>query len=125
MLGWDILVFRKLNEGESPATLESPEGKILAAWETGLSGLDWIDELVKAGKAIDLGGGGYPSRYTATAKNLIPRILAGAPEARFGRFAARFEIVEGKSRGTTAVDPAEIADCRPDEWLVVEAWDAS
>jgi hypothetical protein len=51
-LGWDISVCRQSDGGVSPATADSPEGTLLARWEAGLNGLDWLDELVKEGKAI-------------------------------------------------------------------------
>ena len=71
-LGWDVSVYRQTDGGTSPAIAESPEDTRLAVWQTGLGGLDWFDELVKAGKAIDVGGDGYPCRYTAMAANLGP-----------------------------------------------------
>jgi hypothetical protein len=61
MLGWHVSVYRQKDGGSSPATFPTPEGTRLAVWQTGIGGLDWLDELVKAGKAIDLGGNGYPA----------------------------------------------------------------
>jgi hypothetical protein len=57
-------------------------GTRLAVWQTGLGRLDWVYELVKAGKAINLGGNGYPCRYTATAEYLTPRIIDEPPGAK-------------------------------------------
>ena len=55
-----LSVYRLKDGGLSPATAETPHGSRLAVWQTGLGGLDWLDELVKAGKAINLGeNGGY------------------------------------------------------------------
>ena len=82
MLGWNIGVFKQRDDGASPATPQSQHGARLAVWQTGLGGLDWLEELVKAGKAISLGGNGYPCRYTATAEYLIPRIIETPPGAR-------------------------------------------
>ena len=79
MLGWHISIYRQADGGASPATTESIRSTRLAVWQTGLGGLDWVQELVQAGKAIDLGGNGYPCRYTAAAENLIPRIEDGPP----------------------------------------------
>ena len=60
MLGWHISVYKQKNGGISPATALTPKGPHLAVWQTGLDGLDWLDELVNAGKAINLGeNGGY------------------------------------------------------------------
>jgi hypothetical protein len=64
MLGCCIGVYRQKDISVSPGKSDPPEGARLAVWQTGLGGLDWLNELVKAGKAIDLGGNGYPNRYT-------------------------------------------------------------
>jgi hypothetical protein len=81
MTGWNIGVFKQENDGASPATGQS-RGARLAVWQTGWRGLLWLEELVEAGNAINLGGNGYPCRYTATAGHLIPRIIEKPPEAR-------------------------------------------
>jgi hypothetical protein len=124
MLGWNIGIYR-LKKGEVPATATSPQGMRLAVWQTGVRGLDWIDTLVEEGKAINLGGDGYPCRYTATAEHLIPHFVTGVPEAHstwsFDASDIRMEGWEGK----TVIDQTAIAACRPDEWLLVVAWDES
>jgi len=125
MLGWHVSVYRQTDEGTSAATATSPEGPRLAAWQTGLDGLNWLDELVTDGKAIDLGGNGYPCRYTATAKFLIPRILDKPPGARGTWIAGASDVLSKRWEGKTLVDRAAAAACRPDEWLLVEAWDES
>lgn len=125
MLGWNIGVFRQTNGGASPATAESPEGARLAVWQTGLFGLDWIRELVATGKAIALGGNGYPCRYTATAENLIPWIIDKPPGARETWVCEAHDILLERWEGKTVIDRAEAAACRPDEWLLIEAWDES
>jgi hypothetical protein len=106
MLGWQIRIYRRANGGASPATAQSPQGVRLATWQA--ESLDWLDELVTAGKAIDLGGEGYPCRYTTTAEHVIPRIDDTSTGAR-----------------NKVVDDAEVTRCRLDEWLLVEAWDQS
>lgn len=112
MLGWEIFINRQADNGASPATANSAIGKCLGAWRAPLGGLKWVDELVKEDKAIDLGGNGYPCRYTATLKHLMPYIVDGPPGSRKTR-----EVQESRK--------AEITDCRPDEWLLIEAWDQS
>jgi hypothetical protein len=64
MTGWHISVYRQTDKRASPATPASPRGERLAVWQTGDGGLGWIYGLVKEGKAIDLGGNGYPHRFT-------------------------------------------------------------
>jgi hypothetical protein len=97
----------------------------VAVWQTGLGGLDWLDDLVKAGKAIDLGGNGYPNRYTAMVEYLVPMIVDGPPRARTPWVSGDSDILTAKWEGKTVVDRAVAAQCRPDEWLLVVAWDES
>ena len=101
-LGWHITVFRQQHDESNPADFKSATSTRLAVWQAGVDGLDWIGELVKQQQAIRLGGDGYPSRFTATAKHIIPRI-----------------------RGKTTKDPDAMKACRPDEWLLIEVWDES
>jgi hypothetical protein len=124
MLGWNISVY-KLEQGAVRATTKSPTGVRLAVWQTGLDGLDWIDELVKDGKAMNLGGNGYPCRFTATAEHLIPHFVNGSPEAHSTlSFEGSGILMEGW-KNKTAIDQTAIAACRPDEWLLLMAWDES
>ena len=125
MLGWHVSVFRQTNEGISPATFEAPEGIRLAVWQTGLDGLDWIQKLVQEDRAIDLGGDGYPLRFTAKAENLLPPIIDGPPDAHSAWIVGVNDILTDKWEGKTVIDHAVIAECRQDEWLLVEAWDES
>jgi hypothetical protein len=97
----------------------------LAVWQTGLGGLAWFSELVQQGKAIDLGGNGYPCRYTATAEHLIPRILEQPPGARDTWVYEAGDILTEKWEGRTVIDRAHAESCSPGEWLLVEAWDES
>ena len=118
MLGWHISVYQQTDRGTLPAASKSIKGKRLAVWQTSLGGIDWIIELVREGKAIDLGGDGYPWRFTATAEHLIPRVADGPPEAN-----ERWSIDEGDIllegwEGKTVIDRAEVARCRSDEWLL-------
>jgi hypothetical protein len=125
MLGWNISIYRQTTDGTLPATEESPEGTRLAVWQTGLGGLNWVYELVKSGKAIDLGGNGYPCRYTASAENLIPRIINEPPGAKRIWSSGLHDILTEKWEGMTVIDRVAAAACRPDEWLLIVAWDES
>ena len=125
MLGWHISIYQQADKETSPATSMSPKGKRLAVWQTGLGGLDWIDELVKEGKAIDLGGNGYPSRYTAMTAHLIPNIVNGPPLAKKTWSSDEGDILTEKWEGKTVIDQTEVANCLLDEWLLVEVFDES
>ncbi len=124
MLGFNVGIYRQTNEGNSPATMTSPAGTRLAIWQT-FGTLQWIDKLVEEGAVIDLGGDGYPLRYTAATENIIPKIINGPPEANPIWFSDPGDtFIEGYV-GKTLIDHAAIAACRPDEWLIIEAWDES
>ena len=109
----------------SPGKSDPPEGARLAVWQTGLGGLDWLNELVKASKAINLGGNGYPNRYTATAACLLPQIMEHPPLARSVWLIDPGDVVTDQWAGKTTIDPGVASLCRTDEWLLVEAWDES
>ncbi len=126
MTGWHISVFRQQDGGSSPAKAGSEEGSRLAVWQTDVDGLHWLDDLVKAGVAIDLGGDGYPYYYTAKAEHLLPRILTGPPQAQSTWVCGPDDILDfSKWEGKTTIDRALADDCRPDEWLLIVAWDES
>lgn len=125
MLGWHISIYRQADGGLSPATAESARGTRLAVWQTGPGGLAWIQELVNAGKAIDLGGNGYPCRYTATAEKLIPRTIDEPPGASLTWASGADDILTKEWEGRTVIDRSAANTCQPDEWLLVEAWDES
>jgi len=125
MLGWHISVFRQVDGGTSPARAGAEEGARLAVWQTDVGGLKWLDALVEAGQAVNLGGNGYPSYYTAQAEHLIPQIVDGPPGARDTWMRDPHDIVASQWEGKTVINHAVVDDCRPDEWLLVAAWDES
>jgi hypothetical protein len=125
MLGWHVSVYRQTDGGGAPATMESAEGTRMAVWQTGIGGLDWLTELVKEGKAVDLGGNGYPSRFSATAEVIVPRIVDTPPGARADWLLDAGDFVTEKWEGKTVVDGGVAGKCPPDEWLIVEVWDES
>ena len=113
MLGWEIQVWRQKDGGASAATLDTaaldaPHGTLLAAWLSGVPAILPFWEMARAaGEAIELQSHGYPSRYTAKAKHLLPRLpdmMAGA-----------WELFH-------PLDDAAARECVPEEWLVVDAW---
>jgi hypothetical protein len=125
MLGYQVSIYRQRDEGASPATAGSPEDARVAVWQTGIGGLDWLVELEKAGKAIFLGGDGYPCRFTATTEHLRPEITAAAEGVQKTWLLGEAEIVTEKWEGKNVIDRDAVAACRPDEWLLVEGWDLS
>lgn len=125
MLGWQISIYKQQNDGDSPATAESSKGVRLPVWQAGLGGLDWIYEVINAGNAVGLGGDGYPCRFTMIFKHLIPVLLDGPPAAENAWATGPSETILDGWQGKTVIDHDVEATCRPDEWLLVEAWDVS
>lgn len=125
MIGWNIRVYRQPDGGHSPATNRSPAGTRLAIWQTNAYGLQWLNELAAGGKAMDLGGDGYPNCYTATAEHLLPRILEGPPLANDTWIIGEGIIDPNVWVGKTLIEHATARQCRFDEWLLVVAWDES
>jgi len=125
MLGWHISVFRQTDGGASPAESAAGQGTRVAVWQAGPWGLGWIDDLVKEGKVVSLGGNGYPFRYTAQAEQVLPRITAGPPEARDTWAVGPHDILGPPWEGQTVIDRVAADGCRADEWLLIVAWDES
>ena len=108
-----------------PCEESSEQGTRLAVWQTDWEGLRWVDALVEAGKAIDLGGGSYPSTYTARAEHLVPQLVDDPPGARRTWVYGQSDVVTDQWEGKTTIDRATVDERRPEEWLLVEAWDES
>ena len=120
MAGWHISVFRLVDGGSSPAQRDSPKSTEIADWRAEFNGLRWIDDLVKAEGAVDPGGNGYPSWYTAQAKHLLQRIIDGPPYT-----IKDYDTTTHKWVWPRVINHTVAASCRPDEWLLVEVWDGS
>lgn len=125
MLGWHTSVYRRADDRSSPATTTSPRGPRLAVWQTRLGGLDWLKELVETGQAIDLGGDGYPRLFTATAGDMIPRIVDRPPDSLDTWISGVTDVVTEAWEGRTVIDRDVVMGCQRSEWLLVEAWDES
>jgi hypothetical protein len=127
VLGWYVSVYRQADGGHSPATAKSPQGARLAVWQSDVSGLDWLLKLAEEGKAVNLGGNGYPSWFTAPAENLIPHILSGPPQANETWIVGEGSVFPNPEAwaGKTQIDQEAARQCSADEWLIVEVWDES
>lgn len=125
MLGFYIGIY-KLHDGSQPApSIKVPRGDRLAVWQTGIDGLDWLDALVEQGRAVSLGRSGYPTSYTARIEDLRPTVLNGPPDANAVWRHDPGDILTDKWCGKTTTDRSALSACRPDEWVLIEAWDES
>lgn len=127
MLGWEIMIYRQGDRGASPATKQLPHGKRIAAWTRSSNGLMWLDSLVKAGRVIDLGGDGYPLKFTGTAEVLLSHLVQQQEEALPGSdyLCEKLRAAVNAFREITSNDLLGALECRPGEWLLIEAWDQS
>lgn len=125
MIGWNISVYRQADGGRNPAVFESSQERPIAVWQAGLYGLRWIDQLVQEGKAINLGGNGYPYKYTAKAVHIVEVIREGPPEANAVWTVGAGDLLMPGYLGKTAIDQEALDGCLPEEWLLIEVWDES
>ena len=122
MLGW-LIVIRAL----TPEQVDRAQGKeeILAQWEIGLGGLTWLDKLVDLGKAVPLSQGGYPSRYTAKASDVLPFIIDGPPGHTGPAVVGDDYALPPNWKGNFQIHKDRAARCAPDQPLTIDAWDQS
>ena len=91
---------------------------------TSVFGLDWLDQLVKEGKATDLGGNGYPNRYTITVGVLFPNLTNGSPKNRSPLVIGDDYVLPSGWNGKVTWQVAPDS-CNPDDTLFLEVWDQS
>lgn len=114
MLGWEIFVYR-------PTTPDV----LIARWITSIGGLEWLDQLVRDNKVVDLGGDGYPNKYVSTARVLLPTIKAGPPAHKSPAVISdHYALPPGWSSEVTW-NKREVMACSANDQLIVEAWDQS
>ena len=124
-LGWLISIYTQRKGGASPASFGEEAAARLAVWQTGLGGLDWVDEPVKQGSPISLGGDGYPTKYTAQIKQVRPIVLDRPPGARLHWGFDEGDILTELWCGKTTIDRDALDSCGSDEWILIRAWDES
>ena len=138
MLGWSITVSTLSRDEAYGVDKETLRAATLATWEASIGGIDWIDDLVKAGQATQLASGGYPNLYTARAGDLLPLIESGAfrgPRVRVWSYLPQYSenqnpLVDTAQGWTYQEDqittyPDRIAACPPDRSLTITVWDLS
>jgi hypothetical protein len=125
MLGWMILVSSQSPEERDASDSETKKAAVLAKWEVGPGGLNWIEDLVRAGKAEKRFGGGYPSRYIAKASDILSILAEGLP-AHTGPTVIGYDYVLPENwQGKVNSNPAGMIACSADHLLTIDAWDLS
>lgn len=131
MLGYWIFITTLPPEKWDAENRIDRKSSVLAEWETGIGGIDWLEKLVKEGKASMLLNGGYPNRYTSSASIVLPLIAGNAIKpVDYGFWI--FGNDEGEEyaqppgwMGKVNLRPEKIRACPSDAILTIEAWDLS
>ena len=122
MIGYSISVYEFI-EGIDITSI-SNDNEALATWTSGgFGGLDWIDYLVSEGKAEDLGGNGYPDYYKVQVQFVLDALAADTPKNK-GQTIMDDEN-DMTSDWRSKIDASEIAKLKPNQLLLIEAWDLS
>lgn len=124
MLGWMMIVAQQTPEERAERDKTEPRDRSaeLARWETGVLGAGWLDKLVEDGKAKCIGGyDGYPMRFVATARDVLP-LISKAPPPYDGP-----PVHETQMPWVSDVEihQNKIAACPPDAVLTIDKWDLS
>lgn len=117
MLGWQVFV-NKESEADTA-------GQSMMSWHTGLGGLSWLDELVKQGLVKDLGGSGYPNKYSGLASILLPQIMPSMPSYDGKLVIGDDYVLKGTENQSIKINKSKIATCKPNDELIIEIWDMS
>ena len=123
MLGWLIIIRQKSPEECDKAA--SHEQGVLARWEVGLYGLTCLDELVKAGRAVQIFDNPFTMRYRALAKDVLPLIVEGPPSYKPSNTIGEDYITTGSWVAELQINKEKIAQCPVDFLLTIDAWDLS
>ena len=130
MLGWWISVF---------SDTDRQEPHLIASWECGVSGSDWLDELCKEGHAVQTENkGGYPNVYQTQARYVAPWLLdvkiSSQGDALHGNFTPVFmEDDEGETmlmqsygyRSLKLRRPELLRALSPEAVLTIQVFDLS
>jgi hypothetical protein len=115
---------------ESPFVYEArsddPTG-LLAQWDAGLFGLEWIEELVRQGKAKwetpPFPYGSY--RYIMSAKDLLPILLEGMPYILGKMISTQGDHPFGGRLSNVTFNLQKISQCPLDREILITVWDMS
>lgn len=120
MLGWLIIVHT--GSFDSEAT----DNDVLARWETGISGIDWLDALEREDKARCVSRHGYPTRFLVGAQHVLPYLRSGQPPLHDGPEIIGDDYVMPRGwSGPMMVRNQRLLSCDVTELWTVDAWDQS
>ena len=112
MLGWEIIV--------------KNQEVTLASWRASAWGTDWLENLVKEGKAQNLAtNSGYPQIFSMKAKDLLPILIAGIPQTDAGLVIGEDYAISGTKVWNFKINQIAMNQCKSEDELLIEAWDQS
>jgi hypothetical protein len=98
---------------------------LIAAWQTGLSGTDWLKALSREAKAVDMGGNGYLDRWVLSVEGIRLALANGIPSVK-SRIVLGDDDQPQTHEATFKVSDRDfLANLKPEELLDVEVWDQS
>jgi hypothetical protein len=107
---------------ERPLNFEPPTRERIAVWQTGLSGLERIEQLVET-HGVTLGRGGHPNMYLLRAGDLVGQIEEGPPHESPRWSSGEGDVVLHVWEQKATIDETAMRSCDPSEWLLLEVWD--
>ncbi len=124
MLGWEIFIHTEFNESTDQADWHWPkEENVLATWRTSVGGVNWLNDLVKQNKARFLGGAGYPIRYWAKVKDVLPLIKNGPPSHKGPLVIGENYVTPAGWMSEATIKLEQFAQKNPDNMIIIDAWD--
>jgi hypothetical protein len=117
-MGWYLAIYQ-----QTPLERQASHDHmaLLASWDTGVSGLAWLDKPVIEGKAEQLLRDGYPSRYMCLAADVLP-LIASFPPTHYG---LRDCVRPPGWIAHLKVDQPKLDACLDGQILTIDAWDQS
>jgi len=120
MLGWQIIVYPEGGKSH----FGSPDR--VATWLTGWDGTEWLETMVKGGRAELLNhGGGYPCSYRMLWKDLLPELLEQPQPYQGPPVIGEDYVMEKGWQSIKEINREALARCLPDMVMRVDAWDQS
>lgn len=124
MIGWWIVI-STLTPEERRSPPGDGSGAILATWEVGSGGLDWLNRLVARAEAQQIRSDGYPNIYIASAEIVLPLLVDGPPAHHGPMIIGDDYVMPAAWIGKVEIHADRMAACPGSHRLTIEAWDLS
>lgn len=123
MIGWWIVISTQSPEERQQAVYR--KAFILATWEVGIGGLDWLEQLVARRDARKIRSDGYPNVYIASAAVVLPLLVDGPPAHQGLAVIGDDYVLPANWLGKVKINADRMASCPAQHQLTIEAWDLS